>query len=262
MWLRCGCALTRGAMPYRYKAKSNCLLSHLPEKDLKRIEGLLEPADLPIGTALYESGEKLTHVYFPTTAIISLLYEGEAGESSEIALAGNQGMIGVATFLGGNNTIGRAVVQSAGYGVKMSAEKAKAEFKSGGAFQELMLRYAQAFMTQISQTAVCNRLHSVSQRLCRWLLMTHDQLPGDRLAMTHDGMAHMLGVRREGVTIAAGQLQDQGMISYSRGSVVIRDRKKLEKASCECYQVVAGEYQRLIGPLPKKGNGRNGDSPK
>jgi CRP-like cAMP-binding protein len=239
-------------MPYRYKPKSNCVLSKLPEKELKRLEPFFEPADLPLGTVLYESGEKVTHVYFPTTAIISLVYETLAGETSEIGIAGNQGLIGVATFLGGDNPIGRALVQSAGHGVKLSAEKARAEFADGGAFQQLMLRYAQAFMTQVAQTAVCNRLHSVSQRLCRWLLMTHDQLPGDRLAMTHDILAHMLGVRREGVTIAAGQLQEQGMISYSRGSVVILDRKKLEKTTCECYQVVAGEYQRLIGPLPKK----------
>lgn len=245
-------------MPYRYKAKSNCLLSQLPPKELTKIESFLEPADLPLGMALYESGERLSHVYFPTTAIISLLYETQAGETSEIGIAGNQGLIGVPAFLGGDKTIGRAVVQSSGYGLKMPAGKAKSEFTAGGAFQVLVLRYAQAFMTQISQSAVCNRLHSVSQRLCRWLLMMHDQVPGDRLAMTHDVMAHMLGVRREGVTIAAGQLQEKGMISYRRGAVTIRDRRALENAACECYHVVAGEYQRLIGASAKKNAPRNG----
>ena len=239
-------------MPYRYKPKSNCLLARLPAKDLGRIEPHLEPAELPLGTVLYETGEMLSHVYFPTTAIISLLYETQSGESSEIGIAGNQGMIGLSTLLGGETTVGRALVQSAGHGLKMPVEKAQNEFGAGDTFQHLMLRYAQAFMTQISQTAVCNRLHSVSQRLCRWLLMTHDQLPGDRLKMTHDVIAHMLGVRREGVTIAAGQLQDHGMISYTRGSVSILDRAGLEKASCECYEVVAREYERLIGTMPKK----------
>jgi len=239
-------------MPYRYEPKSNCLLARLPAKDLGRIEPHLEPADLPLATVLYETGEPMSHVYFPTTAIISLLYETQSGESSEIGIAGNQGMIGLSTLLGGETTVGRAIVQSAGYGLKIPVEKAQSEFHAGGAFQQLMLRYAQAFMTQISQTAVCNRLHSVSQRLCRWLLMTHDQLPGDRLKMTHDAIAHMLGVRREGVTIAAGLLQELGVISYSRGSVSILDRAALEQASCECYEVVATEYQRLIGPLSKK----------
>src|SRR4051812_23719559 len=201
-------------MPNRYKPKSNCLLSRLPAKDLARLEPYIETADLPVGTVLYETGGKLSHVYFPTTAIISLLYETQLGETAEIGIAGNQGMVGVANFLGGETTVGRAIVQAGGYGVRMSVDKARNEFNAGGEFQQMMLRYAQAFMTQISQSAVCNRLHSVSQRLCRWLLMTHDQLPGDRLAMTHDAMAHMLGVRREGVTIAAGQLQDLGIISY------------------------------------------------
>jgi len=249
-------------MPYRYKPKSNYLLSRLTASDLAKLEPHLAPADLSPGSILYETGEKLSHVYFPTTAIVSLVYETQSGETAEIGIAGNQGMVGVATFLGGETTVGRAVVQTAGHGVKMAADKAKNEFLAGGVFQEMMLRYAQAFMTQISQSAVCNRLHSVSQRLCRWLLMTHDQLPGDRLIMTHDAMAHMLGVRREGVTIAAGQLQDLGIISYRRGSVVIHDRVALEKASCECYQVVASEYQRLIGPSPKNTRARNGNSGK
>ncbi|MFL6373297.1 MAG: Crp/Fnr family transcriptional regulator [Pyrinomonadaceae bacterium] len=247
-------------MPYRYKPKSNCLLSSLPAKELARIEPYIGPADLPFGTILYETGEKMSHVYFPTTAIISLMYETQSGETAEIGIAGNQGMIGVATFLGGDTTVGRAMVQTAGHGVRIPVDKARKEFQACGEFQEMMLRYSQAFMTQISQSAVCNRLHSVLQRLCRWLLMTHDQLPGDRLMMTHDVMAHMLGVRREGVTIAAGQLQDLGIISYTRGSVVIRDRAALEKAACECYEVVADEYERLIGPLPKSKSSRNGSS--
>ena len=244
-------------MPYRYKAKSNCLLSRLPAKELARIESFLEPADLPLGIVLYETGEKLSHIYFPTTAIVSLVYETQSGETAEIGIAGNQGMIGVATFLGGETTVGRAIVQSGGYGLKMSCDAAKKEFLAAGDFQRLMLRYSQALITQISQSAICNRLHSVVQRLCRWLLMTHDQLPGDKLRMTHDAMARMLGVRREGVTIAAGQLQEQGMIAYSRGSLVISDRKGLEQTACECYEVVANEYERLIGSTPKKSRSRS-----
>jgi len=239
-------------MPHRYKPKSNCLLSKLPAGELNRLQPHLEPTDLPLGTVIYESGEPLKYVYFPTTAIISLLYETRTGESSEIGIAGNHGLIGLAGILGGKKTLGRAVVQSAGHGLRIDSEKLRGEVLSGGPLQDLMLRYAQAFMTQISQSAVCNRLHSVSQRLCRWLLMNHDQLPGDKLVMTHDMIAHMLGVRREGVTIAAGQLQELGAISYSRGTVNILDRKKLENAACECYEVVQSEYDRLLGPLPKK----------
>jgi len=239
-------------MPHRYKPKSNCLLSKLPAGELNRLQPHLEPTDLPLGTVIYESGEPLKYVYFPTTAIISLLYETRTGESSEIGIAGNHGLIGLAGILGGKGTLGRAVVQSAGHGLRIDSEKLRGEVLSGGPLQDLMLRYAQAFMTQISQSAVCNRLHSVSQRLCRWLLMNHDQLPGDKLVMTHDMIAHMLGVRREGVTIAAGQLQELGAISYSRGTVNILDRKKLENAACECYEVVESEYDRLLGPLPKK----------
>jgi len=244
-------------MPYRYKAKSNCLLSRLPAKDLARIEPLFEPAELPLGTVLYETGEKFSHIYFPTTAIVSLVYETQSGVSAEIGIAGNHGMVGIAAFLGGDTTVGRAIVQSGGYGLKMSCDNAKNEFLAAGPFQKLMLRYSQALITQISQSAVCNRLHSVSQRLCRWLLMAHDQLPGDRVAMTHDAMARMLGVRREGVTIAAGQLHEKGWITYSRGSLVIVDRKGLEKAACECYEVVANEYERLIGSTPKKSASRS-----
>jgi len=246
-------------MPHRYKPKSNCLLSKLPAVELQRIEPHLEPAELPLGTVIYESGEVLKHVYFPTTAIISLLYETQTGESSEIGISGNHGLIGLASILGGKKTIGRAVVQSGGHGLRINSERLRTEFLAGGALQDLMLRYAQAFMTQISQSAVCNRLHSVSQRLCRWLLMNHDQLPGDKLVMTHDMIANMLGVRREGVTIAAGQLQDMGAISYSRGTVNILDRTKLEEAACECYAVVESEYDRLLGP-PSKKNSRRAQS--
>jgi len=239
-------------MPLRYKPKSNCLLSKLPAAVLERIQPHLEPADLPLGTVIYESGERQKHVYFPTTAMISLLYETQTGESSEIGISGNHGLVGLAGILGGEKTVGRAMVQSAGFGLRISSEKLRSEFAAGGPLQDLMLRYAQAFMTQIAQSAVCNRLHSVSQRLCRWLLMNHDQIPGDKLVMTHDMIAHMLGVRREGVTIAAGQLQDLGAISYSRGTVNILDRKKLEAAACECYAVVESEFDRLLGPMPKK----------
>jgi CRP-like cAMP-binding protein len=245
-------------MPNRYKPKSNCLLSKLSAADLARLEPHLEAVDLPFGEVVYEASEELTHVHFPTTAIISLLYETQTGESSEVAIAGKHGLVGVPAYLGDTCTVGRAVVQSAGAGLRVSAERLRREFDTSAEMRDLLLRYVQAFITQISQSAVCNRLHSVSQRLCRWLLVNHDQLPGDRLAMTHDMIAHLLGVRREGVTIAAGNLQDLGAIKYSRGVLMILDRKKLEKAACECYEVVASEFDRLLGPLPRKRAGRTG----
>lgn len=239
-------------MPNRYKPKSNCLLSKLPAPDLARLELCLEPVELSLGDVIYEASEELTHVYFPTTGIVSLLYETQTGESSEVAITGKHGLVGVSAFLGDKCTVGRAVVQSAGHGLRIPADRLKDEFDASSPVRDLLLRYVQAFITQISQSAVCNRLHSVSQRLCRWLLANHDQLPGDRLTMTHDMIAHMLGVRREGVTIAAGHLQEIGAIKYSRGTLQILDRKKLEKAACECYEVVSGEFDRLLGPLPRK----------
>ncbi len=233
-------------------SRQNHLLSALPDEDFRRIDTHLESVSLKLGEVLYESGDRMTHIYFPTTAIISLLYIMENGGTAEIGIAGNNGLVGIALFMGGNTTSNRAVVQSAGQAVRMRADELRAEFKRGGIFQDLLLRYTQALMTQISQTAVCNRLHSVEQQLCRWLLINHDQLPADKLVMTHDLIANMLGVRREGVSIAAGHLQEMGLIDYSRGTVNILDRKGLERVCCECYQVVSTEYDRLLGEYLRK----------
>lgn len=230
----------------------NHLLTALPEGEFARIKSDLEPVSLSLGEVLYESGDKLTHVYFPTTAIISLLYIMESGATAEIGIAGNNGLVGIALFMGGETTSNRAVVQSAGDAVRMKGSAVKTAFALGGVFQNVLLRYTQSLMTQISQTAVCNRLHSVEQQLCRWLLINHDQLQTDKLVMTHDLIANMLGVRREGVSIAAGHLQDMGLIKYVRGTITILDRAGLEAAVCECYQVVVNEYDRLLGEyLPR-----------
>ena len=230
----------------------NHLLTALPEGEFARIKSDLEPVSLSLGEVLYESGDKLTHVYFPTTAIISLLYIMESGATAEIGIAGNNGLVGIALFMGGETTSNRAVVQSAGDAVRMKGSAVKTAFALGGVFQNVLLRYTQSLMTQISQTAVCNRLHSVEQQLCRWLLINHDQLQADKLVMTHDLIANMLGVRREGVSIAAGHLQDMGLIKYVRGTITILDRAGLEATVCECYQVVVNEYDRLLGEyLPR-----------
>ena len=225
----------------------NHLLAALPDEEFRKIKSNLELISLSLGEVLYESGDELTHVYFPTTAIISLLYIMENGATAEIGIAGNNGLIGIALFMGGETTSSRAIVQSAGKAVRMSAKTVKTAFAQGGLFQNILLRYTQSLMTQISQTAVCNRLHSVEQQLCRWLLINHDQLQTDKLVMTHDLIANMLGVRREGVSIAAGHLQDKGVIKYVRGTITILDRAGLEAAVCECYQVVMDEYDRLLG---------------
>lgn len=229
------------------KALRNHLLAALPEEEFARIKFDFEPVTLPLGKVLYESGDRMTHIYFPTTAIISLLYIMENGATAEIGIAGNNGLVGVALFMGGETTSSRAIVQSAGDAVRMKAAPLQQAFALGGVFQKILLRYTQSLMTQISQTAVCNRLHSIEQQLCRWLLINHDQLQTDKLVMTHDLIANMLGVRREGVSIAAGHLQDQGLIEYVRGTITILDREKLESAVCECYQVVMDEYDRLLG---------------
>lgn len=207
---------------------------------------------MPLGTVLYESGDKMSHVYFPTTAIISLLYIMENGGTAEIGIAGNNGLIGMALYMGGETTSSRAIVQRGGDAVRMKAADLRAEFARGGLFQDLLLRYTQSLMTQISQTAVCNRLHTIQQQLCRWLLINHDQLPADKLVMTHDLIANMLGVRREGVSQAAGRLQELGVIKYSRGTIYIVDRKGIESVACECYQVVSNEYDRLLGEYMRK----------
>jgi len=228
-------------------ARRNHLLAGITADEMTRLRPHLQPVTLTLGKVIYESGEKLDYIYFPTTAIISLLYIMESGATAEIGVVGNDGLIGIAIFMGGDTTPNRAVVQSAGTALKMSAQVMKNEFTRGGAFHNQCLRYTQALITQISQTAVCNRLHSVDQQLCRWLLLSHDRLPSDRLIMTHDLIANMLGVRREGITHAAKRLQTAGYISYVRGDMTILNRKGLETNVCECYEVVRTEYERLLG---------------
>lgn len=228
-------------------ALKNHLLAALPEDEFKRIEPDLEAVSLALGEVLYDAGEHMSYIYFPTTAIVSLLYLMENGVTSEIGIEGSNGLIGVAIFMSGDSVRHRAIVQSAGNAVRMKAEPVQAEFGRCGVFQKLLLRYTQSLMSQISQTAVCNRLHTIEQQLCRWLLINHDQLPTDKLTMTHDMIAHMLGVRREGVTHAASRLQQRGLISYVRGTITILDRNGLEAASCECYRIVKDEYDRLLG---------------
>lgn len=227
--------------------RANHLLHGVTDEEMARLLPNLQPVSFSLGKVLYESGERMDYVYFPTTAIISLLYIMENGATAEIGVVGNDGLVGIAIFMGGDTTPNRAVVQSAGKGFKMKAALMKDEFTLGGRFHNLCLRYTQALITQISQTAVCNRLHSVDQQLCRWLLLSRDRLPSDRLTMTQDLISNMLGVRREGVTHAAKRLQTAGYISYVRGDMTILDRKGLEAQVCECYQVVRAEYSRLLG---------------
>lgn len=234
------------------EALRNHLIAALPAAEYSRLHDRLELVSLQLGGVLYESGEELRHVYFPTTAIISMLYVMENGGTAEIGIAGNNGLVGYALFMGGESTASRAVVQAAGNAVRVKAVDIKEAFALGGVFQEVLLRYVQSLITQISQTAVCNRLHTVQQQLCRWLLINHDQLPGNRLVMTHDLIANMLGVRREGVSVAAAHLQNTGVIAYVRGTITILDREKLESIACECYQVVMQEYDRLLGPYIRR----------
>jgi CRP-like cAMP-binding protein len=233
--------------PGAIKAHKNHLLAALPAVEFDRILPLLECVPLKLGQVLYESGDRLDYVYFPTTTIMSLLYVMENGATAEIGVVGNDGILGIALFMGGDTTPNRAIIQSAGEAFKMSATDLKAEFTLGGTFHNLLLRYTQALITQISQTAVCNRLHPIEQQLCRWLLLSHDRLDGDKLVMTHDLISNMLGVRREGVTIAAQKLATQGLIKNDRGTITVLDRKGLEKRVCECYKVVNDEYRRLLG---------------
>ncbi len=228
-------------------ALKNHLLAALPKEEFVRLEPHLQFVSLPLGKAIYEAGDKMTHVYFPTTAIISMLYIMENGGTAEIGIAGNNGLIGSALFMGSESTSSRAVVQSTGDAIRIKAKPLQTEFDRGGLFQKLLLRYTQSLMTQISQTAVCNRLHKVDQQLCRWLLINHDQLETNTLVMTQVLIADMLGVRREGVTIAAKKLQVKGLIKYVRGTITMLDRKGLEEAACECYQIVMDEYERLLG---------------
>lgn len=225
----------------------NRLLAALPREEYERVLPHLEHVPFKLGEVVYESGVRMEHIYFPTTAIISLLYLMENGSSAEMGMAGKEGLVGVALFMGGNTMPNRAVVQSAGGAVRMRTHVLRDEFARGGAFQRLLLRYTQALLTQMSQTAVCNRLHAIEQQLCRWLLLSHDRLDSDDLVMTQELIANMLGVRREGVTAAAGRLQEQGLISYVRGRIKVLDRGGLEAAVCECYKVVKDEYDRLLG---------------
>jgi CRP-like cAMP-binding protein len=224
----------------------NHLLAALPHAESQRWLPLLESVDLPLGQVLYESGTTLSHVYFPTTAIISLLNVMENGASAEIAVVGNDGIVGISLFMGGESTSSRAVVQSAGQGFRLKAQKMKEEFDRAGPVLHLLLRYTQALITQMSQTAVCNRHHSLDQQLCRWLLLSLDRLEGNQLVMTQELIANMLGVRREGVTEGALKLQHAGLIQYARGRITVLDRAALEKRSCECYAVVKREYDRLL----------------
>ena len=224
----------------------NHLLAALPTAEFERIAPHLELIAMPLGEVLYESSGQLQHVYFPTTAIVSMHYVMENGASSEIAGVGNEGVLGVSLFMGGNTTPSRAIVQTAGHGYRLKAQLLMEEFKRGGVTQHLLLRYTQALMTQVSQTAVCNRHHSVEQQLCRWLLLTLDRLPSYELTMTQELIATMLGVRREGITEAAGHLQKAGFIRYRRGHITVLDRAGLESRVCECYGVVKKEHDRLL----------------
>jgi CRP-like cAMP-binding protein len=228
-------------------ALRNHLLAALSAADFAALEPKLESITLALGDVLHESGEEMDYVYFPVTVIISLLYIMENGSTAEIGVVGNEGVMGIAHFMGGGTMPNRAIVQSAGDAFRMNVKQIKEEFARGGALQRLLLRYTQALMTQISQTAVCNRLHSIEEQLCRWLLLSHDRLESDTLVMTHELIANMLGVRREGVTVAAGHLQAKKLISYARGTITILDRKGLEANVCECYKVVRVEYDRLLG---------------
>jgi CRP-like cAMP-binding protein len=233
-------------MPISAEQRENSLLAALPDPEWRRWEPLLEQVDMPLGQVLYESGATLTHVYFPTTSIVSLLYVMENGASAEIAVVGNEGLVGVSLFMGGESTPSRAVVQSAGHGFRLKAQLMKDEFNRAGPVLHLLLRYTQALITQMSQTAVCNRHHSLDQQLCRWLLLSLDRLRANELVMTQELIANMLGVRREGVTEAAVRLQQAGLISYARGHITVLDRAGLEKRTCECYAVVKHEYDRLL----------------
>ncbi len=229
--------------------KHNHLLAALPADDWARIQPALEPVALPLGMVLYEPGVELGHAYFPTTAIVALLYVMESGASAEIAVVGNEGLAGISLFMGGDSTPSRAVVLSAGQGFRLSSRRLKDEFNRSGPVMRLLLRYTQALITQMAQTAVCNRHHALDQQLCRWLLMSLDRQHGSELVMTHELIANMLGVRREGVTEAAVQLQKANVIRYARGHISVLDRKGLARRSCECYGVVKAEYDRLL-PQP------------
>jgi CRP-like cAMP-binding protein len=233
-------------MPLASDPRQNKLLAVLPDTEWARWEPYLESVDMPLGKVLYESGGRVEHVYFPTTSIVSLLYVMEDGASAEIAVVGHEGVVGISLFMGGTSTPSRALVQSAGKGFKLKADILLLEFNRAGLVMHLLLRYTQALITQMSQTAVCNRHHSLDQQLCRWLLLSLDRLHCEELVMTQELIANMLGVRREGVTEAAGNLQSAGLIEYRRGHITVLDRAGLERRTCECYAVVKKEYDRLL----------------
>ena len=236
-------------MAVTFNAKDNHLLAALPDSEFQVLLPDLEPADMTLGQVMYESGDTMTHAYFPTTAIVSLLYVMESGASAEIGVVGNEGVVGISLFMGGSSTPSRAVVQSAGQGFRLKSRIVKEQFDRAGPLMHLFLRYTQALITQMSQTAVCNRHHTLDKQLCRWLLLSLDRLPGRNLLMTQELIANMLGVRREGVTEAALKLQRAGLIQYSRGHIEVLDRPGLEERSCECYKVVKDEYDRLLPAL-------------
>jgi CRP-like cAMP-binding protein len=230
--------------------RTNQLLAALPDGEWLRWRSHLEQVSMPLGQVLYEPGATLSHVYFPTNAIVSLLYVMENGASAEIAVVGNEGIVGISLFMGGESTPSRAVVQSAGEGFRVRAQMMKEEFNRAGPVLHLFLRYTQALITQMAQTAVCNRHHSLDQQLCRWLLLSLDRLSNNELVMTQELIANMLGVRREGVTEGALKLQQDGLIRYARGRITVLDRSGLEKRTCECYAVVKREYDRLLPQAP------------
>ncbi len=233
-------------MPAVINPDKNHLLAALTAIERERLYPHLQLVPMPLGKVLYESGDVMRHVYFPTDSIISLLYVLEDGASAEISVVGNEGIVGVSLFMGGETTPSRAIVQSAGFAYRLIGQLLKEEFHRNGGMQILLLRYTQALLTQMAQTAVCNRHHSVDQQLCRWLLLSLDRLVTNKLTMTQELIANMLGVRREGVTDAAGKLQKLGVIQYARGRITVLDRPKLEKLCCECYAVVKKETDRLL----------------
>ena len=238
-------------MPTAHSPAQNQLLAAIPSAEFERLSPHLELVEMPLGKVLYESGGRLDHVYFPTTCIVSLLYVLEDGASAEIAVVGYEGILGISLFMGGETTPSRAVVQSAGFGYRLQAPLLKQEFNRAGPVLRLLLRYTQALITQMTQTAVCNRHHSIEQQLCRWLLVSLDRLSSNSLKMTQELIANMLGVRREGVTEAAGNLQRAGLIRYNRGHIDVLDRPGLEQAVCECYAVVKVEFDRLLSDIPR-----------
>jgi CRP-like cAMP-binding protein len=237
-------------MPTSPSYHHNLILASLPADELVRLAPNLKLIEMPLGRALYESGDTLRHVYFPTDSIVSLLNVMSDGASAEVAVVGNEGVVGVALFMGGATTPSRAIVQSAGSAYRLAGDALLTEISRHGELLRSLLRYTQALITQMAQTVVCNRHHSVDQQLCRWLLLSLDRLPGNELNMTQELIANMLGVRREGVTVAAGKLQEMGIIRYSRGRIQVQDRERLEQLACECYSVVRREVERLTAPQP------------